>query len=315
MARDTVIGKIDELDRLLIDELQKDSRQSARDIARKVDITPITAHRRINRLFEIKAVRPMVIINPGAVGFETRAFFGMTIQPGAIDSVVERLEPLWNIQSIVTTAGPFDLFILTVFRNQQELAGFICEELGKIPELVSAEDMPIMSVMKSFWKSESPMGKGGVTDEVVPRNLDDLEASLIRELEKSPRDTVANLGRKLNVSRKVVARKLAHLKRDHILDVVGMINPEVLGYGTQATILLKAPPTRINAIAEKLVGYERVQHMLVLSGQYRMLVSTLFHDIADLHDFVRTEIRSIPGIIGYEIIINLSFHKASSYLG
>ncbi len=117
------------------------------------------------------------------------------------------------------------------------------------------------------------------------------------------------------MSRKVVARKLFTLKNDRILDVVSLTNPEIMGYGTQTTILLKVHSAHIDAIANMLVSDEKVRHVLIISGQFKILFSMLFHDIGELHRFVRTDLAILPGITGYESIINLSHYKMSSYLG
>jgi len=237
---------------------------------------------------------------------------GLNIRPGTSDSVVEHLRQLWNVQTVSLTTGRYDISIFTVFRSPEEMTGFISEELGRIPDLVNVEDMMVLKVVKRLWWQPDP---AGVAKGVRPRDLDETEMMLIKEMEAQPRETAANLGRKLGMSRKVVSRKLAALMNDKIINVVSLVNPEVLGFGVRATILLKVHPGTINSVADILAHDERVRHALIVSGQFKIYFHAVFHNIEELSSFLRDELGKIPGVIHYEPTIHVAQLKQSSYLG
>jgi len=68
--------KLDDKDIKLLDELQKDGRQSYRDLSKKLKIPESTVRKRINRLEKEKVIKKyQAVLDPKKVGKTVAAFF------------------------------------------------------------------------------------------------------------------------------------------------------------------------------------------------------------------------------------------------
>ncbi len=147
---DTSIPGIDALDLMIIRELQSDPQQPQADIARKLGAAATTVRRRLKRLLDEHIIRIVAIADPHALGYNVRAMIGIKVLPGRIDDVADRLASYANVHYALMTTGPYDMVAWAVFRDTDELSGFIRLELGGIDGLASYESMLTLKVVKDL---------------------------------------------------------------------------------------------------------------------------------------------------------------------
>jgi len=69
------MAMLDEIDKRILEVLEKDSQTPLREISRQVNMPPSTVHGRVKRLRERGVIRGFVaILNPKALGFSVLAF-------------------------------------------------------------------------------------------------------------------------------------------------------------------------------------------------------------------------------------------------
>ena len=149
---DISIPGIDALDLMIIRELQRDPQQPQADIAKKLGAGATTVRRRLKRLLDEHIIRIVAIADPHALGY-IRTMIGIKVCPGSIDAVADKLAAYANVHYALMTTGPYDLVVWAVFRDTDELSGFIRHELGDIEGLASYESMLTLKVVKDLLSS------------------------------------------------------------------------------------------------------------------------------------------------------------------
>lgn len=299
--------QIDELDLSLVSELEIDARQSSREIAAKLGTSATTITRRMQNLLDAKLITIATIPLPLALGFKIRAFVGVNVHPGKSHVVIDFLRPHGNVRVIRLTAGRFDILLSVLFRDLEELFTFVREELGNTPYLVHAETMIVLKHTKSSWTYLS--GGPLIVKETEPHELDELDLSLIRELEAHPRESIKNLGKKLGLSRISTSRKLQRLVNQNIIRVVSIIKPSAVGYDVQAAIFVRVHPGKVIELAVSLAPNKNISHVFIINGQFDLLLLVVFRDTGELSDFLANDLGNRAGVIYHETALQLALPK------
>jgi len=137
--KDAMSRDLDELEMRLIRELESQPRESVAGLARKVGISRSLAKHKLQTLLDEGIIRVVSIVDPEALGLETRAVIDVAVQPGKLYTVANTLSGDSRILQVAITTGPFNLLLWTVFRNWREMSSFLRNELGNIPGVISHE--------------------------------------------------------------------------------------------------------------------------------------------------------------------------------
>jgi Lrp/AsnC family transcriptional regulator for asnA, asnC and gidA len=110
---------VDDLDRLIIEALQENGRESFRRIAARLDVSEATVRARYARLTNDGVLQVVGVTNPLELGFE-QALVGVKTSgpPAEIADTIAR----WpEADYVVVTAGRFDLVVEVVASDRREL--------------------------------------------------------------------------------------------------------------------------------------------------------------------------------------------------
>ncbi|MEZ5843713.1 MAG: Lrp/AsnC ligand binding domain-containing protein [Hyphomicrobiaceae bacterium] len=115
MKESTTPEELDRVDRKLLQQLQKDGRATNADLAKTLNVSPATCHRRTERLFEngfVRAVRAAVA--PERVGRGTLVIVGVVLDRStresfaAFEAAAKKLRVILDCHLV---AGDFDYFL------------------------------------------------------------------------------------------------------------------------------------------------------------------------------------------------------------
>jgi len=140
---------LDDLDLKLIRELQKDARQKAGQLARKLGLYQSTIFRRMQRLLDGHVIQIGIYTHPFALGYEGVATIGLKCDPGKVREVAEAVASYKQVQYVGICAGQSDITAWVVFRKLSDLQHFINVELGSIPGLREIETMIVYKLVKA----------------------------------------------------------------------------------------------------------------------------------------------------------------------
>jgi len=141
---------LDNLDLKLIEELQKDVRQKAGHLARKLGVNRTTIIRRTQRLVDEHVIRIRTAVHPFALGYEGIAIIGLKCNPDKVREIADAVASYSNVQYVGICAGRYDITTWVVFRKLSDLRHFITVELGSIPGLRDTDTMIVYKLVKTL---------------------------------------------------------------------------------------------------------------------------------------------------------------------
>ncbi len=311
MEKSNTSHDIDAIDFDIIRELENDALASNAEIGKRINTSPTTVRRRIQRLLDQRIIAITTIPDPFAFGYGIQATIVINTSGGKVNEVAKKLTALPNIQYVVITTGRYDIFAMAVFRDSEDMYSFVTNGLGNIGELASAETMTSLKIAaKSSWSLLAAQPNQS-SPARIPYKIDDMQIKILAELESDPRQSYTELAQKLGIVRHTVRNKVKALLDDGVIQIVAIADPLVLGYRTRAGMLIKVHPGKLQSVADELIANERIQHVIISTGRYDIMAWAVFRDSEEMAGFVKGELGGIPGIISHETIINLRVVKGS----
>ena len=117
--------KIDEKDKLILQELKTDSRKSVRDIAKDLKLRPSTVHLRIQRLKKEGVIERFTIKTNNKATNENFIVFMFISTEGSI--IPESALKNHHIKEVFGVTGEYDLLIKLKFFDVEEFNDFVLD--------------------------------------------------------------------------------------------------------------------------------------------------------------------------------------------
>lgn len=150
MIRDSR-GQLDELSKLIIEQLQQDGRRSYAAIARAVGLSEAATRQRVQKLIDEGVVQIVAITDPAAIGFHRMALLGIKVE-GDIRGVADKLAGVPEAEYVVVCAGQFDLLVELLCEDNDHLLHTIDESVRTIPGVRSAEVFVYLKIAKETYQ-------------------------------------------------------------------------------------------------------------------------------------------------------------------
>ncbi len=146
-------GGYDQLDHAILQELQINGRISLADLARKIHLSPPAVYQRIKRLERAGVIKQYVaIVDREAAGYDLMCFIRVMVEPHTRE-ILSAFQAAIQAQPCVLecyhTAGGHDFLLKVVVHRQQELEGFINEQLMAFPGVQRIETSLVLTEMKN----------------------------------------------------------------------------------------------------------------------------------------------------------------------
>lgn len=122
---------IDLFDLKILKVLNKDARKPYRAIAEELGVSDATVRNRIKRMLKEGVIKQFnVLVDYHKLGRIIKAFIGLRVQPSKLKEIVEHLIKNPDVQVLYRTTGEVDLFVEVIFKDMDELNGFLESELN-----------------------------------------------------------------------------------------------------------------------------------------------------------------------------------------
>ena len=155
---------VDDLDRKLIQELQKNGRQSFVDLARRLGVVEGTVRKRIKHLLDRGITKIVAVPNVRELGYGFTSIMGLQVRMEDLRKVAENLAQNQHVCYLAFVTGRYDLMAIVVTQSPEELSRFIENEISAIPSILRTETFVNLDIIK---------GAAGLLDTIqLVRNLD-----------------------------------------------------------------------------------------------------------------------------------------------
>jgi len=137
MEESLMSEKLDRTDRKILKHLQQDGRLTNADLAKKVNVSPATCHRRTQRLLEEGFVRTVrAVVDPYRVNRGTLAIVGVVLDRSTPESFAAFEAATVKLPFILDchlVAGDFDYFLKIRVRDVADYSKMLGEQLIALP--------------------------------------------------------------------------------------------------------------------------------------------------------------------------------------
>ncbi len=138
----------DELDKELIQELQKDGRKGYVDLASELNVTEGTVRRRIKRLRQRDIIKIVAVPNVRELGFGFVCIMALQVSITDLRKVATNLAQNEHVCYLAFVTGRYDLIAIVIARSPEEYCHFLESELYAIPGVLRTEAFVNLDVIK-----------------------------------------------------------------------------------------------------------------------------------------------------------------------
>lgn len=133
--------KLDKKDIEILNELQKDCRQSLKKIARKLNMSITTVYERMKKLENAKVIKSYkAILDPEKAGSPVIAFIFIRMryhypemsEPLSQRDVAKKISFIRGVSEVHIIGGEWDIFVKARGKNLKEIGDFVIDRLRKI---------------------------------------------------------------------------------------------------------------------------------------------------------------------------------------
>lgn len=141
--------------------------------------------------------------------------------------------------------------------------------------------------------------------------MDQIDLDIISYLQSDGRIPFTDIAKSLDISEGTVRNRVARLMQEHVLQIVGMVDPNRLGYDAPAVISISVQPPLLSQVAKTLSKFPEVSYLIMVSGDYDLLLEVLCKDRDHLANFLNEKLLKVPGITNTQTSMVLHTYKMS----
>lgn len=142
------LRRVDDVDRRIIEALQRNGRESFRGIAARVGVSEATVRARYGRLTSEGILQVVGVTNPLGLGFE-QALIGVKTS-GPPSAVADEISKWPEADYVVVTAGQFDVVVEVVASGRSELLE-LTNRIRALDGVMSTETFLYLEMWKQLY--------------------------------------------------------------------------------------------------------------------------------------------------------------------
>ncbi|MEV6702404.1 Lrp/AsnC family transcriptional regulator [Streptomyces sp. NPDC051453] len=137
--------------------------------------------------------------------------------------------------------------------------------------------------------------------------MDEIDRSILRELQVDGRIPYADLGPKVGLSPSAARLRLQRLIDTKAVQVVGVTDPITMGHQSMALLGLHIDGDP-RAVADSLSRHDEVVYAVLTAGTFDLFVEVVCAGPHDLLDFVNDVVRVVEGVTAVENFPYFAIH-------
>lgn len=154
-------AKLDQTDRKIILQLQRDGRAPTSEIAREVGVSEPTVRRKIAAMQASGLLSIRASVEPALLGYATHAMIGIDVERAQIAPVAQALAAYPFVSTVAVSTGRYDLMIEASFETLRDLHDFVMVELSSLTAIRDSQSFLVMR----HYKYDAMTGVAGLEPE------------------------------------------------------------------------------------------------------------------------------------------------------
>ena len=145
--------KIDEKDKLILEELAKDARLPTKRIAANLDIPRVTVHTRIEKMKLEGVIKKFTILKDfKKIGLPVTAFVFVSYNPQdniSQKSVAENISQMENVFEVHLISGVWDMLVKIRGESLDQIGKIVLEDMRTLKGVAKTITCPSFSIIKN----------------------------------------------------------------------------------------------------------------------------------------------------------------------
>lgn len=296
--------KIDDTDKECIDYLVKQPLSTWKEIAEHLDVTERTIARRMQRLLNENIFRVLGEVDPLILKKGGVHHIWIKCQLGLINEVSTSLKNMPNCKLLLSLTGSHDLMAEFHFDSYEEMLEYTFNIIPAIHGIHSYENNAVLRYFKRasnrYYHQE--------------KILSEDETNLIELLLKNGRSTITELSSSLNLSTPTIKGMIDHLVEEKFLSYKIDIEPNLIGYATEAIICLEITPNEMLEVINVLQESPFTRCLLGTSGKSQVFWHVVHYDNHSLWNLVTELLKDFKNINHMDLNIAIHAYKRSGHI-
>jgi Lrp/AsnC family transcriptional regulator for asnA, asnC and gidA len=140
---------------------------------------------------------------------------------------------------------------------------------------------------------------------------DELDQEIISQLQYDGRKAYTEIAREVGVSEASVRRRVNRLVEGGMLQIVGIAEPQFLGFTEAAFIGVNVQSNLSDQVVEQLKEFPEVTYLFQAAGEFDLFVEVYCKDRAGFLTFLNDRLRQVSGVERTQTFMILKMHKLS----
>ena len=141
--------------------------------------------------------------------------------------------------------------------------------------------------------------------------LDDTDVNIIQQLQYDGRAPFTKIASELGMSEGAVRRRVKRLIECGLLQIVGIVEPQYMGWDAAGMIGVNVQSGKIDAVAHRVAQFPEVSYLMMVSGEFDLMVEVYCRDIDHFVSFLSQELQQVPGVVHTRTFMILKMYKLS----
>ena len=138
----------DEKDEKILKHLLVDARQSARQLAHKLNISTVTMISRLKKLEEKKIIQGYTVrLNHSALGYDITGIIEVTTTKGKMAEIEDEIAKTENVCAVYDITGNADIMVIGKFKDRTSLSEFV-KKISSIPNVENTITHLVLNTVK-----------------------------------------------------------------------------------------------------------------------------------------------------------------------
>jgi Lrp/AsnC family transcriptional regulator for asnA, asnC and gidA len=140
--------------------------------------------------------------------------------------------------------------------------------------------------------------------------MDDIDLAILSLLQRDGRRPYTEIASALGISEGTVRNRVYRLLEDQVIQIVGQVDPDHLGFDAPAIMGVSVNPLQLESAAQQISAFPEVSYLLMVSGSYDLIVEAMCRNREHLANFLNQKLRQVPGVQSVHSFLILRTLKA-----
>jgi Lrp/AsnC family transcriptional regulator, regulator for asnA, asnC and gidA len=135
--------ELDEADKLILRQLEKDARKPYSEIAKNLEISNTMVHQRIAKMKQMGILKGTVLsLDERKLGYEWSAFTGVVLKEDSdSQQIIEELRAIPEVTECYYITGKYTLYIRIVAKNNEHMRRILYDKIDHIRGVLKTESI------------------------------------------------------------------------------------------------------------------------------------------------------------------------------